>query len=148
MGLFFHKKRMPEPFPPGDLRALRFPVTPPPERIIEPEKVKEAAGVRRTMPVMPLSRKPQPIPKEEPEMPMPPEMEPMGNEPLYVKVDVYQHLLGEMEELKEDLKNLGSASAALEKSELNEESRFADLKKNVRAIHDRLVEVDGLLFKA
>ncbi|HLC97259.1 MAG TPA: hypothetical protein VJC21_00545 [Candidatus Nanoarchaeia archaeon] len=146
MGLFFRKRPAAPSFPQGDQRALRFPVTPPPERIIEPERVKEAAGI---IPRKPVAAPPQmKVKAPEQEMPMPPshaELLPEG--PLYLKVDAYQCVLGELDSLKGDLNDFREVSHTLEKSELNEESRFSDLKKMVRAVHDRLLEVDGLLFK-
>ncbi|MDP3640581.1 MAG: hypothetical protein Q8R53_05290 [Nanoarchaeota archaeon] len=148
MGLFFHKRPAASSFPQADQRALRFPVTPPPERIIEPEKVKEAAGIMPRKPVTMPSQMKAKATEQERAMPLQPahdELFPEG--PLYMKVDAYQCVLGELDSVKGDLNDLREVSHTLEKSELNEESRFSDLKKMVRAVHDRLLEVDGLLFK-
>ena len=51
--LFGRKKAVPKvPFPEGkqiDEKALRFPASTPSERVIEPEKVKEAVGFNKPM---------------------------------------------------------------------------------------------------
>ncbi len=77
-----------------------------------------------------------------------PMYEKVESEPLFVKVDVYQHILGELDSMKIDLDALSGISKSLETSEYNEEDNFAKLKRTVRAIHDRLLQVDKTLFKS
>jgi hypothetical protein len=68
--------------------------------------------------------------------------------PLFIKVDVYQRILGEFDLLKDKLGELSKASTGLENSEYNEEDNFAKLKKSVRLLHDKLLVMDKTLFKS
>ncbi|PIN87783.1 hypothetical protein COV12_01995 [Candidatus Woesearchaeota archaeon CG10_big_fil_rev_8_21_14_0_10_32_24] len=168
MGWLFGKKKVPKvPFPRGqEANALKFPSSVPSQRIIEPRSVKEAVGVGR--PPLPPSR---PVGREEqikklnismdsnmpqmdgaeevPKMPRP--MQPQeifGAEgPLYIKMEVYQTILGELDELKSDFTHLIKYNHSLEESEFNEEHNFGKLKYSMKFIHDKLLEVDKTLFK-
>tara|TARA_Y100000310_G_scaffold339943_2_gene434203 strand:+ start:674 stop:1255 length:582 start_codon:yes stop_codon:yes gene_type:complete len=68
--------------------------------------------------------------------------------PLFVKINVYQRVLGEIKGLKEEVANLGDISSALETSEYNEEQNFERLKRAVKVMHDRLLQTDRTLFKS
>jgi len=68
--------------------------------------------------------------------------------PLFVKVDVYQHILGGIEGLQKDVKVLSSTSKKLDNSEFNEEAHFEKLKKELKVIHDKLLLADKTLFKS
>ncbi|PIN73584.1 hypothetical protein COV20_05160 [Candidatus Woesearchaeota archaeon CG10_big_fil_rev_8_21_14_0_10_45_16] len=176
MGWLFGKKKVPKvPLPEGHLvddRALRFPSSPTSrERVIEPEKVKEAVGIgskpmMKEESIFPTAA-PAPMPKPKmskmPPMPRPmvsrrpvPEpmmerspMESMSMEgPLFVKVDVYQRVLGEIDQVKEDLQQLGHLSRELEASGFNNEDNFTKLKRSVKNMHDKLLSMDKVLFKS
>lgn len=166
--LFGRKKAVPKvPFPEGkpfDEKALRFPAPSSSERVIEPEKVKEAVGFA----------KPTAFPEEEEmapeEMPVPsyfpflgskkrpatmpspfesaPTFELSSRQELYVKIEVYQKMLGEMDELRKRLLELGEANKRLETSEYNEEHNFNKLRKFMKSLHDSLLHADKTLFKA
>ncbi len=164
--LFGRKKAVPKvPFPEGkqiDEKALRFPASTPSERVIEPEKVKEAVGFN----------KPMAFPEEEtgleeelpapPSFPFPkfaskpteswkpslPSAEFMPRQELYVKVEVYQRMLGELDELKKKIGELSETSKVLEVSEYNEETNFNKLRKFMKSLHDNLLHADKTLFKA
>ena len=156
MGWLFGKKKVPKvPLPQGrpiDEKALHFPTAPSPEKIIAPESVKEAVGVGKQEPFPTL---PEPM-----EMVTPPSApaEPKhlqaavarfrDNEPLYVKVDAYQRVLGELDELKLSLSHLASANRHLENSEFNEENNFSKLKKSLASMHDQILKIDKTLFKS
>ncbi|MBI4151537.1 hypothetical protein HY496_01090 [Candidatus Woesearchaeota archaeon] len=173
---WFSRKKIPKvPFPPGHPAgegALRFPSLKPEERVIEPTKVKEAVGLEppsiteeapsRGLPPLPSFEK-APVTERMPSKPaqtteeMPPR--PVfrtsmvstlteESEPLYVKVDVYQRLLGEIDSIKKEVTDAFEISKDLETSEYNEEENFAKLKRSVRIIHDRLLQVDKTLFKS
>ncbi|MBT3836049.1 hypothetical protein HOD05_02155 [Candidatus Woesearchaeota archaeon] len=155
MGWLFGKKKVPKvPFPQGrEANALKFPSSTPAQRIIEPRSVKEAVGVGKA-PLPPS--KPQreeetlvPSPKEVPNMPTP--MQPheiFGAEgPLYIKMEVYQTILGELDELKTDFTRLNKSHRILEESEFNEEHHYGKLKNNMKLIHDKLLQADKTLFK-
>ncbi len=171
MGWLFRKKKVPNvPFPEGHFAGegtLRFPALRPEERIIEPSRVKEAVGLQapsitEEVPSIPSLdetgeeawNQPAPVSITE-RMPRStsvrtpfPMYEKVESEPLFVKVDVYQHILGELDSMKIDLDALSGISKSLETSEYNEEDNFAKLKRTVRAIHDRLLQVDKTLFKS
>ena len=70
------------------------------------------------------------------------------SKPLFVRVEVYQKILGEIDSLRDDLKELNHFNGSLENSEYNEETNFVKLKKGVKVMHDRLLQVDKIIFKA
>ncbi len=160
--LFGRKKAVPKvPFPEGkpfDEKALRFPAPSSSERVIEPEKVKEAVGFTKPMafpeeemPVPPsfpfpgAQRKPAAMPSPFESLPA---FELGPRQELYVKVEVYQKMLGEMDELRKRLWELGEANKHLQTSEYNEEHNFNKLRKFMKSLHDSLLHADKTLFKA
>jgi hypothetical protein len=164
--LFGKKKKVPRiPFPEGqgiDKNALQFSSPSSKERVIEPEQIKEAVGIEQ-----PLAF---PLPEEQikaPEMRNSPSQElehtlsqngiepklPIMNlqiesdEPLFIKVDVYQEILTKMDELKLDFSHLKHTNNQLQQSEFNEVNSFEKLRKSIKNIHDKLLLVDKTLFK-
>lgn len=157
MGWLFGKKKVPKvPFPEGqivDETALRFPGGSSSERVIEPEQLKEAAGFKeQRMPSFPAMDGEM----EETEAPRKTmglfrrETSPFvqNSEPLFVKMEVYQRILGEMDELRLTLTKLSEINKHLESSEYNEENNFETLRREVKLAHDRLLQVDNVLFKS
>ncbi|MBI2668634.1 hypothetical protein HYX14_02210 [Candidatus Woesearchaeota archaeon] len=140
MGWFFKKKVVPKvPMPPAmGESALRLPPKFSSERVIEPEKVKAAAG-------LPVERE---IASPELSLPMPPT--PGGGtipDSIYVKVEVYQQILGEVDSLRKQLGLLTEAGKVLETSEYNEEANFTRLRRAMKMLHDDLLKIDKVLFK-
>ena len=68
--------------------------------------------------------------------------------PYYVKVDVYQQLLAEIEGLHKDTHTLDSTNRHLETSEYNEEENYEKVRRSLKSAHDRLQAVDRVLFRA
>jgi hypothetical protein len=153
--LFGRKKKVPKvPFPVGhstNEQALQFPVTSPSrDRIIEPEEMKEAAGL--DLPALPPM---EPIEemaaKNIPSKPIAPKsaltMPQDRMAPIYIHVEVYRQILTEMDNLKHDVSELHTANKKLESSEYNEENNFMKLRRNIKALHDKLLNVDKIIFK-
>lgn len=163
MGWLFGKKKepripFPEPYGAGE-DTLQFPPPPGFGKVIEPAAVKEAAGigeddsetaddVQQQQP-MPTERQKASIlgkfggrsPSKQLFVPSP------KPAPLFIKVNVYQRILGELDSLRSDINHLHSVNNHLETSEYNEEKNFENLRRNIRAIHDRLLQIDKTLFK-
>ncbi len=171
----FTKKKIPRvPFPEAHQATdgtLRFPTMRPEERVIEPSRVKEAVGLEmpsiteeapslpsfdESLPEIPapqVKSTPTPVAPSYPSRPttrttMPPAYSQPESEPLFIKVDVYQRILGEIDSLKKDMNEMFETSKMLEASEYNEEENYAKMKRAVRIVHDRLLQVDKTLFKA
>lgn len=164
MGWLFGRKKIeprvpfPEPVFP-DESALRFPSSMGKEKIIEPTRFKEAAGFENSLPFpdLPKSRPvpvtPRPLVSRPNIRPLPTRSAEMYSAPAkkednskFIKVQVYQRVLGELEGLKEDLSSLHTADTRLQNSECNEENNFARLRRDIRAIHDDLLQMDKTLF--
>jgi len=172
MGWLFGKKKVPQvPFPEGipvdskhlDMGALRLPKKAyKREQVIQPERIKEAAGFGKPLP-SPPSFEDMPFPELEQQFkpsfptlnksrlplkrPMPVPFFVGGAEPMYIKVDVYRKLLGELDDLKKNLSSLGETNHKLSNSEYNEEKNFEKLKRTVKSVHDRLLQIDKTIFK-
>ncbi len=162
MGWLFGKKKnvVPQvPLPQGrpfDERSLQFPQRVMGDRVIEPEHLKAAVGIN----------KPEPVEEQPKEMPMarsgPPPMRPEGLQtepdypgriqknttPLYIKVNVYQQILGELDSLKKEMATLSETSKELDDSEYNEENNIASLKRSLKTLHDNILQADRTLFKS
>ncbi len=67
--------------------------------------------------------------------------------PYYIKVDVYQQLLAEIEGLHKDTHTLDSTNRHLETSEYNEEENYEKVRRSLKSTHDRLQAVDRVLFR-
>ena len=154
MGWLFGKKKTESrvPFPEGrtaDEKTLRFPSAATRERIFGPEQVKAAAGIGKEdffekMPEkedVPLPEVPRLRKSTESAVPR------MPSAPLYVKVEVYQKILGELESMRSDVLKLQECNTHLQSSEYNEESNFAKLRKSIHGMHDDLLKSDKVLFK-
>ena len=173
--LFGRKNKIPQvPFVSDktlDENALRFPTkTSPPKKIIKTEQIKAAAGFGRPLKLpeekesFNLGSTSRPAPPRQlaarksylksPQLDVPdtdiPDvyLKKVGSEPLYIKVDVYQRLLGKLEELKSGILKLNEIDRKLEKSEYNEENNFNKVKRLVKSMHDNLLQVDEIIFKS
>ena len=154
--LFGRKKKVPKvPFPEGQLidpNTLRFPETYS-ERVIEPDSIKAAAGLSRkemTLRSMETEKMPEEsiFPEEEVVTTTTPENIISTGEPLFVKVDVYQRILGELSVLHDYLGSLDETNKKLDNSEYNEEANFDKLRRTMKSMHDRLLQADKVLFKS
>lgn len=162
MGWLFGRKKVPKvPFPEPQQSGsdtLRFPEQAR-NRAIEPEEIMSAAGFK--------DENAEPLPEQEDESLEPEAADdesedssdserasyprvpaPITSEPLYVKVDVYQRILGEIGNLKELLSELSKTNSGLENSEYNEEANFDKLRRAMKVMHDRLLQADKTLFKS
>ena len=161
--LFGRKKVVPRaPFPQGrplDEKTLQFPTMGPSERVIEPEKVKEAVGFSKPM-AFPDEEESMPM-EEASERPVPSPTMPsryassepisagiMPKHELYVKVEVYQRMLGEIEELRRGFTGLQQINKNIDESEYNEENNFNKLRRGMKSLHDSLLQADKILFKS
>jgi len=169
MGWLFGKKKPRVPFPEGrpfDEKALQFPKRTSYEEVIEPENIKAAVGLSKPMAFpdeeMPEEREtkntfwssalPKPtVPdtaKFKPRtQPLAPGIAPETTEPLFVKMEVYQKIIGELDGLKKNISEVAEHGRHLESSEYNEEKHFVTLKTTVRLVHDRMLQVDKIIFK-
>lgn len=144
--LFGARKKAPAiPFPEGrvmDENALRLPGRISAERVIEPEQLKQAAGID-TSSFFPRNL-PQPGPPVEQEPSRPSSR---ADDFVYVKVDIYQQVLGELELIKGKLAELQETHQRLETSEYNEENNFVKLRRSMKSMHDRFLLIDKTIFK-
>ncbi len=158
--LFADKKKMAPrvPFPMGkslDDKSLRFSAPTSMEREIQPDRVQEAVGynqpmnfpsafdVEQTPLPQNVTQRNVPLQKEVPR----PEVNTQASGPMFMKVDVYQLVLNEVDGLKRVLEELQESNLLLEKSEYNEEHSFEKLRKTMRGVHDRFLQIDKKLFK-
>ena len=161
--LFGRKKVVPKvPFPQGrpmDEKALQFPTMGSSDRVIEPDKVKEAVGFSKPM-AFPDEEESMPMDEDLPETPMPNFSSPskysssasvssgvMPKHELYVKVEVYQRMLGELDELRRGFMDLQHLGKNIDESEYNEENNFNKLRRGMKSLHDSLLQADKILFK-
>lgn len=150
MGWLFGRKKEPKvPFPGGkpfEESTLQFPTNAWKGRVIEPEEVKAAAGLEEPLgfPEEREMEKPEATRKKLPSL-----LSPISSrkKPLYVKVDAYQIILGELDGLKGKLGEMKETSHHLETSEFNEENNFVKLKRLVRTMHDQMLLADKIIFK-
>ena len=157
MGWLFGKKKVPRvPLPQGrfmDEGSLSFPNKVPVEKVIQPNNVKVTVGPRKPFAfseeeeTLGRFRNVPNFPSTSNLTPNPVVSMKVAEEPLYIKMEVYQRILGELEDLKTNLNKLHNLTKDLEKSEFNEENNFDKLKVDVKVVHDRLLHADKLLFK-
>ncbi len=169
MGWLFGKKKklVPKvPLPAGkivDEKELRFPSDSSSKLVIEPDKLKKAAGIIQSTeskpPEIPPLPKPMvsPMPKPVPFTPKPlprkpiteaPPLKPvMEEDTLFVKINAYKGLLQEISNLKENIHQLNKIHSKLEKSELMEGKDLNILNSDLKTIHDRLQKVDKTIFQ-
>lgn len=172
MSWLFGKKKVPKvPFPQGhvvDENELHLPKSVRSSKVIQPDKIKEAVGVEKPFefPELPEPSEEFTAPSTESKiksanllfkprvresLPLPKVSSPEiylkeKSQPLYIKVNVYQEVLGRLEMLRKDLNQLAHAERDLENDEYNEEKNFEQLKREMRGIHDRLLQIDKSLF--
>lgn len=141
-----------------DEKALKFPARVPSERP-ELKEIKEAVGFDQPM-AFPEEMEEEPsvarLRKEE--LPMPPleeetpgfstELKSSSGEKLFVKMDVYRRIIGEMDLLKKNLLQLQEINKNLDSSEFNEDKHFNKLRRLMKGLHDNLLSVDKALFKS
>ena len=153
--LFGKKKVMPKvPLPEGGLfdeKTFQFSNKFWGERIIEPEHLQEAAGYRQRF-SMPEEKAPDFKSRFSPETAPTQENTPVVGQDsyestVYVKVDTYQRLLSEIESIKINTRKMQDACRIMESSEYNEEHSFDLLRKDLKLVNDRLLQVDKTLFK-
>jgi hypothetical protein len=158
MGWLFGKKKIvPKvPFPEGkpfNEKTLQFPNKESGDRVIVPEHIQAAAGLEK--PVEVPEEMPQEVENkgEEEMMPAEPFSEPVQPfaeqkaEPLFVRKDIYQQILGELHDIKSKITELKDINKDLDDSEYNEEKDFLRLKSMTKVMHDRLLQVDKIIFK-
>jgi len=126
--LFGKKKVLPKvPLPEGkpfDERTFQFSKSFSGETGIEPEHLQAAAGFDQPYSLSESSpRLPQTNATVQSSVPN------YTSEPLFIKVEAYQRVLGELDGLKVNLNKLQDANRHLESSEYNEESNFDKLRK-------------------
>ncbi len=157
MGWLFGKKKKPKIPLPAPADALQFPSSGSSPVAIEPAQLKEAAGVTAPPKEVEAPAKPSFLTKPQapavtPFKAMPVQSPSFGEVPvegpLYIKKDVYQHMLGEIEALKSHILCLSQVTRELEESEFNEESHAEKLRKSMKLMHDKLLLVDKILFKS
>ena len=157
--LFGHKKVPKVPFPEGrsiDENSLRLPGKLSSQRIIEPDQMKEAAGFGKAMTFpdeeemsassFPSPRSLAPVSASRASMPAPIGLQEVS--PLFIKMEAYQHVVMEMDEIKSKITELNHINKSIETSEYNEEHNFVKLRRAVKGIHDRLLLADKIVFKA
>ena len=165
MGWFFKKKKkvldVPVPMRKFDDGALQFDQVPKQGSPITSKDLKSAAGIDNIPPSM------APMPKKDiesskdpfanfPGLNKTPDQAPMQQMPsynqadefIYLKIEQYKRMLGELESTKDAITKLTEISRKLHISEYNEERNFARLKNTVRSIHDRFLTIDNTLFKS
>ena len=165
MGWFFKKKKkvldVPVPMRKFDDGALQFDQAPKQGSPITSKDLKSAAGID----TIPSSMASLPTQNTEstkdpftnfPDLNKAPVQQSMQRMPVYdqadefvyLKVEQYKRMLGELESSKNAITKLTEISRKLHVSEYNEERNFARLKNTVRSIHDRFLTIDNTLFKS
>lgn len=158
--LFRKKKIVPQvPFPEGkpfNERTFQFSKKFSGETLIEPEHLQAAAGFNQPF-TFPESESPafqssqkqfsSRLISKSPFESAPFPTTGMPAEPVYVKVEVYQKILGELDDIKSNLNKLQETNRKLESSEYNEEHKFDKLRRAMKITHDRLLQIDKTLFK-
>ena len=153
------KKIVPKvPFPEGqalDDKALSFPQFVSSPKVVEPETLKAAVG---TSAGIDLSLAPFEInePEQAPSRPLRPgtvapsltaSAQTVENSEMFVKVDAYQHVLGEIEGIRKNLSEMGAIQKKLESSEYYEEEDFDTLQRLLKSMHDGLLKMDKKLYQ-
>jgi hypothetical protein len=152
--LFGTKKVQPKiPLPgsrPFDEKTFQFSKKFGKDTLIEPEHLQAAAGFDQVFnPPEPVGKRASPrsmmstFGEQEVESVAPPAVK----KPIYLKVNLYEKILWEVDTLKYDCIKLQQVNNHLETSEYNEEHHFEKLKKDLKALHDKLQRVDKTLFK-
>ncbi len=167
--LFGKKKKVPKvPLPAGkpfDENSLQFPQKISTNKVIKPGAIKSAVGFdkppifpkelqeeKSIEPVLPMEKEDSQIstfPNTPGPKPMPPVnvMQQTESNDLFVKVEVYQRILGELDLLRDEMTKVSNAQKHLETSEFNEEKNFEKLKRSMKGLHDNMLHIDKILFK-
>lgn len=168
MGWLFGKKKknsaVPKPVRKfGEQHALNLPTktsAPKEQPSFDLEDFKKAAGVSypkprpaAPMPVRQTALVEEPMPEHsEPSIQSAPKVaikRPVNyGEPVFLKVESYKRILGELDEIKAELADLADINRHLEKSEYNEERSFSNLQTSIKNIHDKFLSVDEIVFKS
>ena len=161
MGWLFGAKKVPRvPLPQGyklDEGALRFPaMSGPQQRVIQSDQIKQAVGFEKPFSFPEdaeegQSEQTMPTYSDQPKgtsTSMAPAPVNQNSNPLYVKVEVYQQILGQLDGLRGDLNHLTDSNRQLESSEYNEQNNFDRLRRAVKSMHDRLLQIDKELFNS
>ena len=160
MGWLFGKKKIVPKVPlpeskPFNEKSLQFSRKESKEKVIEPEHIKEAVGMGKPIDVPEeiqpeeVAEKPvseETVPPEQFSPPATPFFR-QQNEPLFVKVSVYQKIINEIGEIKSKVSELKGINKDLEKSEYNEEKDFLKLRRTTKVAHDKLLQIDKIIFK-
>ena len=149
MGWFFGNKQKLVPkvaFPQGkpfDEKELTFPQTFSREQIIQPSAVKNAVGMD-----FPEEKDTPPLSIKSNVSNVIPSYASSGTESaeIFVKVEVYQRVLGEVDGLRKELNDLGSIQKKIESTEYHEEEDFASMERSLKSVHDALLRMDKKLF--
>ncbi len=145
--LFGSKKKVPRvPLPEGrviDEKALQFPMSESSSRAIGSDDIRAAVADSISMgePISAPSRSSRPtVPKVSASRFVAPK-------PHFVRVEVYQQLLAEIEGLRKDIHALDATNRHLDTSEFNEEENYEKVRRSLKSAHDRLQAVDRVLFR-
>ncbi len=126
-----------------DENALRLPGRISADRVIEPDQLKAAAGIEASTFFAREMPEQKPLPREEITL----SPEPRAEDFVYVKIDIYQQVLGELERIKGKMTELQEINKHLESSEYNEENNFVKLRRAMKSMHDRFLLIDKTVFK-
>ena len=151
--LFGTKKVQPKiPLPgsrPFDEKTFQFSKKFGKDKLIEPEHLQAAAGFDQPLNFSEATGRAPPrliksaFGTEETESTAPR----VTKKPIYLKVNLYEKILWEVDTLKYDCIKLQQVNNHLDTSEYNEEHHFEKLKKDLKALHDKLQRIDKTLFK-
>ena len=152
MGWLFGKKKIvPKgPFPEGkgvDKNSLQLPQKSSREKVILPDQVKAAVGLGQPEEPVPIQTEQDvemPTFSSQPEKEIP---EQKIRKQVNVKVNTYRNILAELSELKKNAFEFNDINKKLEISEYNEEKDISKMKKSTKSMHDRLLQIDKIIFK-
>ena len=151
--LFGKKKNVPKvPFPVGreiDENSLQLPQKSPREKVILPDQIKAAVGLGQPKPEEALPAQAEqnaemPTFSPQPETNFP---EQKIKKQINVKVNTYRSILAELNELKKNAFEFNDINKQLELSEYNEEKDVNKMKTSTKSMHDRLLQIDKIIFK-
>ena len=142
MGWLFGSKKTPRvPLPEGqyDEKTLQFPKSSNSRTIIPEyqEEHEQNAPLHQASSPQPMRKNVKIIPTKLP-----------AHHHYYVKVEIYEQILADMEGLKKDIGHLSEINHLLETSEFNEEADYDKIKRALKNAHDKLVSMDKTLFTA
>lgn len=151
--LFGTKKVQPKiPLPgsrPFDEKTFQFSKKFGKDTLIEPEHLQAAAGFDQpfNFPEAIGRAPPKPMRSAFGTEEIEPAVSRVAKKPIYLKVNLYEKILWEVDTLKYDCIKLQQINNSLDTSEYNEEHHSEKLKKELKALHDKLQRIDKILFK-